>query len=134
MLFGALDASPLSEVPDAELYHPARLATRPFAAQAKGILITHPDKRTDQQRRTIERMKMVDCHVGKCCRLFEEFALLFSGRGTITLTRWLGTTKPERCYSDALIVKTCAMSAPHDAAHGLVPIGAGVAVDESRTR
>ncbi len=51
------------------------------AAQAKGILITRPDKRTEQETLTIERMKMVDRHqVGKCCHLFEEFARLFRER------------------------------------------------------
>ncbi len=51
------------------------------AAQAKGILITRPEKRTEQQTLTIERMKMVDRHVvGKCCHLFEEFARLFRER------------------------------------------------------
>ena len=49
------------------------------AAQAKGILITRPEKRMEQQRLTIERM-MVDRHVGKCCHLFEEFARLFRDR------------------------------------------------------
>lgn len=50
------------------------------AAQAKGVLITRPDKRTEQQTLTIERMKMVDRHVGKCCHLFEAFARLFRQR------------------------------------------------------
>jgi transposase len=50
------------------------------AAQAKGILITRPEKRTDQQALTIERMKVADRHVGKCCLLFEEFARLFRYR------------------------------------------------------
>jgi transposase len=50
------------------------------AAQAKGILITRPEKRTEQQALTIERMKMVDRHVGKCSHLFEEFAGLFRER------------------------------------------------------
>ena len=36
-----------------------------------------PEKRTEQETLTIERMKMVDRHVGKCCHLFEEFARLF---------------------------------------------------------
>jgi transposase len=51
------------------------------AAQAKGILITRPEKRTEQETLTIERMKMVDRHqVGKCCHLFEEFTRLFRER------------------------------------------------------
>ncbi|MGI8911858.1 MAG: ISL3 family transposase [Rubrobacteraceae bacterium] len=50
------------------------------AAQAKRVLITRPEKRTEQQRLTIERMKMADRHVGKCCHLFEEFARLFRDR------------------------------------------------------
>jgi transposase len=50
------------------------------AAQAKGILITRPDKRTERETLTTERMKMVDRHVGKCCYLFEEFARLFRER------------------------------------------------------
>ena len=49
-------------------------------AQAKEILITRPEKRTEQENLTIERMKMVDRHVGKCCHLFEEFARLFRQR------------------------------------------------------
>jgi transposase len=47
------------------------------ASQAKGILITRPEKRTEQEALTIERMKMVDRHIGKCSHLFEEFAELF---------------------------------------------------------
>jgi transposase len=51
------------------------------ASQAKGILIMRPEKRTEQERLTIERMKMVDRHVvGKCCHLFKEFARLFRER------------------------------------------------------
>lgn len=50
------------------------------ASQAKGILITRPEKRTGQEALTIERMKMVDRHVGKCSQLFEEFARLFRER------------------------------------------------------
>ncbi len=50
------------------------------ASQAKGILITRPEKRAEQEALTIERMKIVDGHVGKCCHLFEEFALLFRER------------------------------------------------------
>jgi transposase len=47
------------------------------ASQAKGILITRPEKPTEQEALTIERMKMVDCHIRKCCHLFEEFVRLF---------------------------------------------------------
>ena len=47
------------------------------ASQAKGNLITRPEKRTEQEVLTIERMKMVDRHIGKCCHLFEKFARLF---------------------------------------------------------
>jgi transposase len=50
------------------------------ASRAKGILITRPETRTEQERLTTERMKMVDGHVGKCCYLFEEFAALFRER------------------------------------------------------
>jgi transposase len=50
------------------------------AAQAKGILITRPEKRTEQETLTIEHMKVVDRHIGKCCHLFEEFARLFRER------------------------------------------------------
>ncbi len=50
------------------------------ASQAKGILITRPDKRTKQEKLTIERMKMGDHYVGKCCCLFEGFARLFRER------------------------------------------------------
>ncbi len=50
------------------------------ASQAKGILIMRPEKRTEQETLTIERMKMVDHHAGKCCQLFEEFARLFRER------------------------------------------------------
>jgi hypothetical protein len=60
-------------VPDA----PPRLR----APQAKGLLIMHPDKRTEQEKSTIERMKMVDEHVKNCSDLFEEFARLFRERG-----------------------------------------------------
>lgn len=50
------------------------------SAQAKGILITRTEKRTEQENLTIEGTKMVDRHVGKCCDLFEEFARLFRQR------------------------------------------------------
>jgi transposase len=40
------------------------------ASQAKGILTTRPEKRTEQEVLTIERLKIVDHHVGKCCYLF----------------------------------------------------------------
>ncbi len=50
------------------------------ASQAKGILITRPENRTEQEMLTIERVKMVDRHVGKCSHLFEEFANLFRER------------------------------------------------------
>ena len=50
------------------------------ATQAKGILITRPEKRTEQEALTIERMKMADRHIGKCCYLFEKFARLFRER------------------------------------------------------
>jgi hypothetical protein len=75
------------------------------AAQAKGILITRPEKRTEQETRTIERIKMVECHVGKCCHLFEEFARLFRerddyvddvaghNRARVALQQWMGEAK-----------------------------------------
>lgn len=50
------------------------------ASQAKGILIMRPEKRTEQEELTIERMKTIDEHVGKSCQLFEEFARLFRER------------------------------------------------------
>jgi hypothetical protein len=36
-----------------------------------------PEKRTEQEALTIERIKMADRYVGKCSHLFEEFARLF---------------------------------------------------------
>jgi transposase len=53
---------------------------------------------------TIERMKMVDRHVGKCCHLFEEFARLFRqrddyvdaaghNRARAVLQRWMEEAK-----------------------------------------
>jgi transposase len=50
------------------------------AAQAKGILITRPGKRTEQETLTIERLKRSDSKLGKCCCLFEDFARLFRER------------------------------------------------------
>jgi hypothetical protein len=44
---------------------------------------TRFEKRTEQQTLTIERIKMVDRHVGKCCHLFEVFALLFRERADL---------------------------------------------------
>lgn len=41
---------------------------------------TRPEKRTEQQTLTVERMRTIDGHVGECCRLFEEFARLFRER------------------------------------------------------
>jgi hypothetical protein len=49
-------------------------------AQAKGILITRPEKRTKEEMPTIERLKRVDQDIGRCCSLFEEFACLFRQR------------------------------------------------------
>lgn len=74
------------------------------ASQAKGILIMRPEKRTEQQTLSIERMKMVDRHVGKCCHLFEEFARLFRqrddyadvaghNRARVVLRQWMGEVK-----------------------------------------
>ncbi len=50
------------------------------AAQAKGILITRPEKRTEQETLTIERLKRSERELEKCCRLFEGFARLFRQR------------------------------------------------------
>jgi len=44
------------------------------------ILITRPEKRTEHEELIIERMKRCDRTIGKCCRLFEEFAELFRSR------------------------------------------------------
>jgi transposase len=75
------------------------------ASQAKGILIRRPEKRTEQEALTIERMKIVDRHVvGKCSHLFEEFALLFrerdefakpdgGDRARAALQRWMEEAK-----------------------------------------
>jgi transposase len=63
-----------------------------------------PEKRTEQEALTIERMKMVDGHVGKCCHLFEEFARLFrerdgcaeldgDDRARAVLQRWMEEAK-----------------------------------------
>ncbi len=50
------------------------------AAQAKGILITRPEKRTEQETLAIERLKRGDHDLEKCSRLFEDFARLFRER------------------------------------------------------
>jgi hypothetical protein len=50
------------------------------ASQTRGILITRPEKLTEQEALTTERMKMIDGHVGQCSVLFEEFARLFRER------------------------------------------------------
>jgi hypothetical protein len=73
-------------------------------AQAKGLLITRPDKRTQQETLTIERMKLVECHMGECCYIFEEFARLFwerdsyvglagYNRARAVLRRWIEEAK-----------------------------------------
>jgi transposase len=67
------EGEPLPEAP------PGLLAT-----QAKGILITRPEKRTEQETLAIERMKGVDPHARRCCCLFEEFARFFRERGDST--------------------------------------------------
>lgn len=67
------------------------------ATQAKGILVTRPEKRMEPKTLTIERMTRIDPDVRKCCCLFEEFAQ-FSGRGatpSTALPTWLGAGKPE---------------------------------------
>jgi transposase len=74
------------------------------AARAKGVLITRPDKRTEQETLTIERMKAVDRHVRECCHLSEEFARLFRerdhyadaaghNRARAVLQRWMEEAK-----------------------------------------
>jgi transposase len=78
------------------------------AAQAKGILIMRPEKRTEQETLTIERMKSTDPDIHRCCCLFEEFARLFRDRDGSTdsaadtdrrrparaaLQRWMEETK-----------------------------------------
>jgi transposase len=66
-----------------------------------------PEKRTEQETLTIERMKMVDHHVGKCCYLFEEFAKLFrerddcaeldgDDRARAALQRWMEKTRESK--------------------------------------
>jgi hypothetical protein len=50
------------------------------ATKGKVILITRPEKRTEHEELTIGRMKRCDHTIGKCCRLFEEFAELFRSR------------------------------------------------------
>lgn len=54
------------------------------AAQAKGLLIMRPEKRTKQETLTIKRLRRTDPDIQKCCRLFEEFARLFRDRGGST--------------------------------------------------
>jgi hypothetical protein len=103
------------------------------ASQAKGILITRPERRTEQEALTIGRMKMVDRHVGECCHLFEEFAGLFrerddyaepdgDDRARADLQRWMEAAKkseiPEmkafaaKLFQDLEAV-TAAMVMPH---------------------
>jgi transposase len=50
------------------------------AAQAKGILIKRPEKRTEQEKLSIERLKRSDHELEKCCPLFEDFARVFRER------------------------------------------------------
>ena len=50
------------------------------ATQAKGILITRPEKRMEHEELSLDRMKGCDRTIGKCCRLFEGFAELFRRR------------------------------------------------------
>ena len=70
------------------------------AARAKGILITRPEKRTEQETLTIERLKRSDHELEECCRLFEGFARLFRERedhiddagdekARVSLQRWV---------------------------------------------
>lgn len=47
------------------------------ATQAKGILITRPEKRTEQETLTIKRIKSTDPGFQKCCCMFEDFARFF---------------------------------------------------------
>jgi transposase len=76
-------------------YSPAGLS----AAQAKGILITRPEKRTEEEKLTVERLKRSDHELGRCCHLFEDFARLFrerdhtvgarEERARVALQRWM---------------------------------------------
>jgi len=67
------------------------------ASRAKGIFITRPEKRTEQETLTIQRMMMADHHVGKCCHLFEGFARLFRERADYTEAN--AHDEPEQRYS-----------------------------------
>jgi transposase len=44
------------------------------AAQAAGILVKRPENRSEEERRTLRRLKTVHPVMEKCCSLFEEFA------------------------------------------------------------
>jgi transposase len=44
------------------------------AAQAAGILVKRPENRSEEERRTLRRLKTVRPVMEKCCSLFEEFA------------------------------------------------------------
>ncbi len=77
------------------------------AARAKSILITCPEKRTEQETLTIERLKRSDHELGKCCHLFEDFARLFRERedhldsardekARVLLQRWMAEAEESR--------------------------------------
>jgi transposase len=87
------------------------------ATQAKGILIKRPEKRTEEEKLTIERLKRSDHELEKCCCLFEGFARLFREReehadgvqgekARVLLQRWMAEAEEsEIAELKAFVVK-----------------------------
>ena len=50
------------------------------AARAKGIVITRPEKRTEQETLAIERLKRSDHELEECCRLFRRLRPAVQGK------------------------------------------------------
>ena len=89
------------------------------ATRAKGILIKRPEKRTKEEKLTIERLKRSDHELEECCRLFEGFARLFRERedhadggargekARASLRRWMAEAEEESEMAElkAFVVK-----------------------------
>ena len=50
------------------------------ASQAAGILVKRPENRSEEELRTLERLKTVHQVTERCCTLFEEFAGMIRGK------------------------------------------------------
>jgi len=51
------------------------------ASQAAGVLVKRSENRSDEETRTIRRLKKIHRTTERCCSLFEEFARMLRDKG-----------------------------------------------------